>query len=276
MHLNMPSNDAACLAIIIAAACDVGVNKRKRKQRVWMKEWLKKRSLFSHANLLKELQVSSPLDYKNYLRMNSTTFGELLALVTPYIQKKDTILREAISPKQRLFATLRYLASGLTFEGLKFETAIAAQTLGHIIIETCEAIIKVLKKYLKLPQSENEWRNEAEAFARKWNFPHCLGAIDGKHVKIFKPPGTGSYYFNYKYSFSIVLMGIVNANYEFLMVDVGANGRVSDGGVFSNTAFCKKLVEKDLCIPEPENLTSTNIKLPYVFVGMMLFHLWKI
>ncbi|CAH1964688.1 unnamed protein product [Acanthoscelides obtectus] len=149
MHLNMPSNDAACLAIIIAAACDVGVNKRKRKQRVWMKEWLKKRSLFSHANLLKELQVSSPLDYKNYLRMNSTTFGELLALVTPYIQKKDTILREAISPKQRLFATLGYLASGLTFEGLKFETAIAAQTLGHIIIETCEAIIKVLKKYLK-------------------------------------------------------------------------------------------------------------------------------
>ena len=113
-------------------------------------------------------------------------------------------------------------------------------------------------------------------FETKWNFPHCLGAIDGKHVNIFKPPpGTGSYYFNYKHSFSIVLMGIVNVNYEFLVVDVGANGRVSDGGVFSNTLFYKKLVEKDLCIPEPENLPSTNIKMPYVFVGDDAFPLME-
>lgn len=32
-------------------------------------------------------------------------------------------------------------------------------------------------------------------------------------------------------------MAVVNANYEFIMIDVGANGRVSDGGVFSNTKF---------------------------------------
>lgn len=146
----MPSDDAACLGIIIAIVSDVGEIKRKRKQRIWMKEWLKQRSRLSHSNLLEELQLSSPLDYKNYLRMDPPTFGELLAMITPLIQKEDTILRDAISPKQRLFATLRYLASGLTFEGLKFETAIAAQTLGEIVIETCEAIIMVLKKYIKV------------------------------------------------------------------------------------------------------------------------------
>ncbi|XP_071054141.1 uncharacterized protein [Onthophagus taurus] len=199
--------------------------------------------------------------------MDPTTFGELLVMITPLIEKQHTIMREAISPKQRLFATLRYLTSGLTYEGLKFETAIPAQTLGKIIIETCDAIIKVLKKYIKLPQSENEWRAVSKDFETKWNFPLCLGPIDGKHIHIFKPPGTGSYYFNYKHSFSIVLMGIVNANYEFLMVDVGANGRVSDAGVFSNTFFYKKLVEKNLGLPEPENLPLTNTKVPYVFVG---------
>lgn len=115
----------------------------------------------------------------------------------------------------------------------------------------------------------------AKDFEIKWNFPHCLGAIDGKHVNIFKPPRTGLYYFNYKHSFSIVLMGIVNENYEFLVVDVGANGRVSDGGVFSNTTFYKKLVKKDLCIPEPDNLPSNNVKMPYVFVGDDAFPLME-
>ena len=32
-------------------------------------------------------------------------------------------------------------------------------------------------------------------------------------------------------------MAVVNANYEFISADVGTNGRVSDGGVFSNSSF---------------------------------------
>ncbi|KAK0156971.1 hypothetical protein PV327_011484 [Microctonus hyperodae] len=58
-------------------------------------------------------------------------------------------MRDAISPEQRLLATLRYLASGATFEELKFQTAIAAQTLGKIIMETCEALIHLLKGLIK-------------------------------------------------------------------------------------------------------------------------------
>ena len=128
---------------------------------------------------------------------------------------------------------------------------------------------------LQVPQSENEWKLVAREFEKRWNFPHCIGAIDGKHVEIRKPPGTGSYYFNYKHSFSIVLMGILNANYEFLMVDVGVNGRVSDGGVFSNTLFCTKLKLKQLSIPEPDNVPESDMKMPYVFVGDDAFPLME-
>lgn len=99
---------------------------------------------------------------------------------------------------------------------------------------------------------------------------HCIGAIDGKHITIRKPPGTGSYYFNYKQSFSIVLMTIVNANYEFILVDVR---RVSDGGVFSNTKFYELLVEKKLNIPEADKLPNSEIKQPYVLAGDEAFPL---
>ena len=42
-----------------------------------------------------------PQDYNNYLRMNEATYLELLSM-TPFIEKQDTMLRNAISPHERL------------------------------------------------------------------------------------------------------------------------------------------------------------------------------
>jgi len=49
---------------------------------------------------------------------------------------------------------LHFLAFGLTFENLKFETAIAAQTLGRIIIEMCETVTRVLKSYIQVRRND--------------------------------------------------------------------------------------------------------------------------
>lgn len=63
---------------------------------------------------------------------------------------------------------------------------------------------------------KKDWIEVAEIYKKKTNFPHCLGAIDGKHIRIRKPSNTGSEYFNYKNYFSIVLMAVVDANYKFV------------------------------------------------------------
>ena len=82
-----------------------------------------------------------------------------------------------------------------------------------------------------MPQLTHEaLRQSSIQFDKTWQFPHCMGAIDGKHVTIQCPPRSGSEFFNYKKTFSIVLQAVVDADGNFMAVDVGDSGRHSDGG----------------------------------------------
>ena len=81
------------------------------------------------------------------------------------------------------------------------------------------------KGYLKVPTTKEEWIEIADKFEMRWNFPNCVGAINGKHIVMQAPACSGSYYYNYKKCHSIVLMAVVNANYEFILVDIGDSGR---------------------------------------------------
>jgi len=84
-------------------------------------------------------------------------------------------------------------------------------------------------------------------------------------VKITPPTGSGSFYWNYKGSNSLVSISIANANYEFLYCDIGTNGRVSDGGVIENTKFYEKLLHEELNLPLPRKPDNSARDLPYVF-----------
>ena len=81
------------------------------------------------------------------------------------------------------------------------------------------------------------------------------------------PKNTGSYYFNYKGTFSIVLLGLVDADYKFIYIDVGCNGRISDGGVFRNASLSKALEENSVNVPPPRNLPRGHDPLPFVVVA---------
>ncbi|XP_022179309.1 uncharacterized protein LOC111039946 [Myzus persicae] len=205
--------------------------------------------------------------------MSDVIYNQLLIMLRPFITKMDTNMRDSISANERLAVTLRYLVTGRSFEDLKFSSIISPTTISMIVIETCEAIVTVLKDLIQLPQTPEAWKIVASDFNDKWNFGNCLGAIDGKHVDIKKPPNSGSMYYNYKGIFSIVLMAIVNANYQFTMVDVGANGRISDGGVLYYTKFWEKFENNTLNIPLPSCLPNTSGTYPYVFVSDEAFSL---
>lgn len=97
-------------------------------------------------------------------------------------------------------------------------------------------------------------------------------AVDGKHIAIQKPKGSRSQYYNYKHFCSVVLMAVVDSNYEFIMVDVGANGRMSDGAVITNTKFGQLLDKGELNIPPPKIMPNSNINCHLFLSGMRHLH----
>lgn len=120
---------------------------------------------------------------------------------------------------------------------------------------------------LQIPTTALAWSEVAEQYETNWNFPHCLGALDGKHVVIQKPIKSGSEFMNYKSTFSIVLFALVDANYKLLFVDIGCQGRISDGGVFKDTVLYKKMARHDLNFPPPDSLGTRQKEIPYFFIG---------
>lgn len=118
---------------------------------------------------------------------------------------------------------------------------------------------------MQLPSSTDEWLKIEQGFRK--NFPHCLGAIDGKHIVIQAPINSGSEYFNYKKSFSIVLLALVDSNCNFIFADIGTQGRISDGGVFRNSVLWERICSNSLNVPIPQSLQGSEIDIPYVFLG---------
>lgn len=115
--------------------------------------------------------------------------------------------------------------------------------------------------------TEDDWRQIASEFWNNWNFPNCLGALDGKHVVIQAPANSGSQFFNYKKTFSIVLLALVDAQYNFIVVDIGSYGKNSDGGIFAHSNLGKALQQNLLNIPNPVELPGTKQKANFVIVG---------
>ena len=107
-------------------------------------------------------------------------------------------------------------------------------------------------------------------FFKLLDFPNCLGCIDGKHVTIQAPHNTGSLYYNYKKSFSIVLLAVCDAKYRFIIVDIGKAGRNSDSGIFAASQLELNIDENLLGYPYYKcQITGcdSSIKFPYVFLA---------
>jgi hypothetical protein len=86
----------------------------------------------------------------------------------------------------------RFLATGNSFGSIHFEYLLGETTVREIVKDCCSSIWNCPKATAMPEETENAWVNTANDFYRRTQFPKCIGAADGKHVRIKMPTGSGS------------------------------------------------------------------------------------
>ncbi|CAN8013038.1 unnamed protein product, partial [Ixodes pacificus] len=210
-----------------------------------------------------------PDEYRRLLRVSDEQFLQLLARVGPRIKRQDTVMRRAITPATRLQVTLRYLATGESHHPLSRQFRLGHSSVNDLIAETCTALYEELKtNCLQTPKTEDDWQAVIKGFRENWQYPNCVGAMDGKHVRITRPPKSGYIYYNYLKTYSIVLFAVVDANYRFIYIDVGAPGSKGDAGVWQTTPLQRAISNNTVNLPKAVKVaTAPDLLLPPVFVA---------
>lgn len=176
-------------------------------KRFWPSELMKAREIFGFYNGIFPIVQNIHTEFLNYCRMSLAQYEELLNLVGPLITKQH-VVREPVPPSERLLMTLRYkdfykdfiyyfyillknsfyfryLASGDIMHSLHYQYLRGEPTISKIIPETCQAIWDCLQpKVLPANYSEEQWLEIAKDFKTLWQFDHCIGCVDGKHIRI--------------------------------------------------------------------------------------------
>ena len=207
------------------------------------------------------------------MQITPNRFEHLITLVGYRIEKRTTRIREPISASQRIFLTLRCLATGEFQQSLTLSYRIGKSTVCQIVLEKSLSTYNSLKDlYMKTPSSKEVWLHISARFDDTWNFPHCFGAIDGKRIRKECPEMTGICYYNNKGFYSIVLLAVCDSNYCFTLFNLRHYGSNSDSEVLAKSKIGETIEGRELDIPAPSTYMTCDFDpLPYFLVGDEIF-----
>lgn len=94
--------------------------------------------------------------------------------------------RASLEPDLNLAIAFRFLTSGVSYQDLTLAFWVPHNNTSLFVQEVCNAIVQEYNAGVwETSSTEDTWREVAQQFQDKWNFPHCL---DGKQTALSFPP----------------------------------------------------------------------------------------
>ncbi|KAJ8883945.1 hypothetical protein PR048_015801 [Dryococelus australis] len=220
----------------------------------WVHPINERRERVGLFNTLFEKLRNDENKFFNYFRMSIASYDVIHIRLKDVLQRQNTKMRNCIQPVEML--AVAYLASGRTFNDIHYTYRIGVFTARKIVRDVCKAIWLVMRSECISTLTKELWESTSCDFETIANFPYCLGAVDGKHIRITCPCGSGSTYFNYKDYYSVVLM------------------EDCDSSIFKKYSLWKSIETDSQQLPEEKCLAGTESrKEPCFFVRDEVFGL---
>ena len=166
-------------------------------------------------------------------QVSRTTFYFVLSKIEHRICK-EFVVEAPINPDQRLAICLYCLARGDYLYMIGEMVRLAESTVFQIVVEVCTAIIEELLSEtdeIHFPKTNYEFKEKLLDVDAEWQFPYAFAAIGGGKQEAMKQ------YYNLKNFYSVVVPGLVDANYRFIWASLGAPGNTHDSTYFQSTSL---------------------------------------
>jgi hypothetical protein len=137
--------------VLLDEVSDMIEEEQSRKKRLWVHDWIGRRdSRGASTLLLKKLAAEDVNKYKMCLQMTPEKFDTILGMVAHKIERQNTQMRDAISPRLMLEVTLHFMATGNSYHTLQYFFRILKLSISNFIPEVCNAIYESLREFIKV------------------------------------------------------------------------------------------------------------------------------
>lgn len=172
---------------------------------------------------------------------------KILYHIGPDIQH-ETARNRALTPKEQLLLTLRFLATGTFYYVVGDAHGPSRATVHRTVHRVLEVIVRRLIGLIAFPTSVEACRAVQREFHEMAHFPNVIGCIDGCHVDVRVPAALENAFINRHQRTSLNVMAVADSRGKLLCVCANAGGRQHDSRVLANSRLMDRM-ERNTLVP---------------------------
>ena len=202
-----------------------------------------------------------PGDYfRRQLRMKRGTFQALVGILTPWLTRENTRLRDCIPPEKVLALGIYRLAHGNSYVSIGPVFNVGKSTVIEAVQDVVAALFELKDEYIHFPQTVAETTASIGTFEDLSRLPSIVGAIDGTHIPINAPRESAVDYFSRYQHHDFGIQAVADRRLDF---SVEYPGSMHDALILRNSSLYQKAEQGDI-------LTGPNVNVNHHKIGPYL------